>query len=664
MQIAFSVDLGSPRSEQLWIGYAGFKLTDPLPFSRSQANSYVETFALGVIIKLGLSIVCVFVGIIVTSAMIPETFKTGSLHLLLSKPISRPLLYLSKFLGGTIFMLANISYFLIGLYLVVGTRLGIWNAGLIYCIPLLLFVFVIFYSVSALVGLMWNNAIISVVACIGFWFFCTTIGLIRNGLRPSAEMVPQIVRVQEVGDETLAITQAGMVNVWNKEFSVWQPAVDLERRPSGRVLGPLVDPSGKRLLLRSDFRDPFGGFNTRSRNFVVVDLTDEIDQPARRADKPASDVQTETKKEENAETKTTDESSKQAKPADSKSSTADEIKTVDEARRKALWMGESGPEPPMLMIDLSGFGDQALATTRNGFFLIDWKTIDVVQSIKGGGVFDFLKTAANRAQSFTEITPVDYVFGSAPSVTVDGSTRRILAYNGATLDLLQLEDGAKKLKSVQSFKLDGDDKVPGLAAIGKSHFALAREGQGVIVLDAELTKVLHTLKLPDESDARQISAIPGTSQFSVVTHLGSWYRIDAESGTLETFPSRYQRSISAASWTDGDRVWLGVKPDRALLWNVKTQTEERTLTPQMSRLDYFYRWIADPLYKYNPKPAALDDAMSYLLNGKKEDLTQLVRTDLEATTLEKDIWQPIISNLAFVGLMLTIGCIWIVRKQY
>ncbi|MFO0922858.1 MAG: hypothetical protein U0905_10260 [Pirellulales bacterium] len=43
----------------------------------------------------------------------------------------------------------NIAYLLLGLYLIAGMRLGIWNAGLLVCIPVFVFIFMIFYSVSA-----------------------------------------------------------------------------------------------------------------------------------------------------------------------------------------------------------------------------------------------------------------------------------------------------------------------------------------------------------------------------------------------------------------------------------------------------------------------------------------------------------------------------------
>ena len=89
LQRAFPLDLTRPRSEQLWIGYAGFKLGEPINISRKQIKQFVEPLLLGFLIKLGLGVVAVFVALIVTSPIVPETFRSGSLHLLLSKPSRR-----------------------------------------------------------------------------------------------------------------------------------------------------------------------------------------------------------------------------------------------------------------------------------------------------------------------------------------------------------------------------------------------------------------------------------------------------------------------------------------------------------------------------------------------------------------------------------------------
>ncbi|MEO8270580.1 MAG: ABC transporter permease, partial [Aureliella sp.] len=248
LQQAFPLELSSPRGEHLWIGYAGFKIGDPLPASRRQIRQFFEPVLLAGIIKFGLGILAVFVAIVVTSPMIPDTFRSGSLHLLLSKPISRVWLYLAKFFGGCIFVLVNISFVLIGLYLIAGLRFDIWNLGLLVCIPILMFVFIIFYSVSALVGLIWGNAIVCVVACMLFWLFCFSVGVMHDAIGPQVEVMPQISRIRTIEGNLLTVDQRGKLGVWNEQFSVWQPAVDDDQSGQARTFGPIYNPERQLIL--------------------------------------------------------------------------------------------------------------------------------------------------------------------------------------------------------------------------------------------------------------------------------------------------------------------------------------------------------------------------------------------------------------------------------
>ena len=124
------------------------KFTDPLPFTLRQIRPFIEATLFPFIMWVGLGQIAMMIAIVITSSMIPDMFQTGSLHLLLSKPLSRSLLYLSKYLGGCIFVALNISFLIVGLYFYSGIQLGIWNQGILWCIPLFIFAFMVFYSVK------------------------------------------------------------------------------------------------------------------------------------------------------------------------------------------------------------------------------------------------------------------------------------------------------------------------------------------------------------------------------------------------------------------------------------------------------------------------------------------------------------------------------------
>ena len=123
-----------------------------------------------------LGVAGVFVAVLVTASMIPQTFEAGSVDLLLSKPVDRGWLFLAKFVGGCAFIAINAAYFIGGLWLVLGCGSACGTSGCCWRFPCILFLFAIYYGVSALAGLVWRNAIVSVVVAVVFWFVCWTLG--------------------------------------------------------------------------------------------------------------------------------------------------------------------------------------------------------------------------------------------------------------------------------------------------------------------------------------------------------------------------------------------------------------------------------------------------------------------------------------------------------
>ncbi len=675
---AYAADILTPRSEQAWVGYAGIKLGDSIPLSRREFNLIIERIALEIIIRLGISFITVFVGLIITSPMIPETFRSGSLHLLLSKPIARPLVFLTKFFGGTVFVLVNMAFVLTGLYLLVGWRLDIWNIGLLYCIPLLLFVFIIFYSVSALTGLIWNNPIICVVVCIVFWIFCMVIGVLETFMRIPAEYMPQLVRFQMVGQNMLGVTRSGTVRVWNEDFQVWQPAVDQRQEDVGRVLGPIYDEKRQRLIMRSDFLNDMGDYETRNRNFVVADLKQPNVPSATKTNDASSTPSTTTTKSASGEAASSEPASSES-ASDSVGELSDEEvlaeddasipKNAEEANRKARWASELGVEPPMLMLDLIEFGNRTLAVSRNGIFEIDWEAQDAAEAVKSvGSIFGNLSRWIERSQPkvFKELTPPEYVFGDRVRVCKTPDNTRLFIYNSNTIDCLRLDEAAGKFKVEHSIKLPGDERQAALIAATNNHCLVAREAAPMELLPANLEKVIASIDLPGASDPRQLLDVPSSEEFSLVNHEGYWFTIDASesAATAKKVDFPWQGSVTGVTWMADELVCVGVRPKRAMMWNTKDKKVEMTFEPSMTRLDFVYHYIVHPLYYISPKPSSLSGVLSKLLSRQSSGQSRIFTTDLASGRDEIEIWQPIISNLVFVAVILTIGCIYVWRKEY
>lgn len=712
LQAALPRALNRPRGEQLWIGYGSFKLGSSLPISRRQVREYIEPLVLGALIKFGLGIVAVMIAIVVTSPIIPDTFRSGSLNLLLSKPISRVLLFLAKFFGSTIFVLVNIAFVLTGLYFIAGLRFGIWNEGLLGCIPLLLFVFVIFYSVSALAGLIWKNAIVCVIATMVFWFFCLAVGLIRGGMLEPFEMQTQLVRIQQVGDDLVSVDAKGRMKVWNNEYEVWQQAT--EDGPGNgapaRTFGPFHDSDRERLLVWQFVRNPFGNLRGGTRNLAIVSLAVES-SPSEDSDTSKAESKEgsggegesqagteqgrapESASEDPAE-ETQDEST-DVQPIRARASDADVsakealaaylgedddegvIDSLDKARSTGRWPVDSGPEIPRDLFKMLKVDGHLIAVCRTKIYKLPLDQIKV-EAAKESALFGLVQTSWLKTTGFRDITPPGLSIDRNTTASASEDGQSLVLYSSGTLDHIRLEKGIARIEKTAvlvSAEVDSEvdeegvdptqsDGTEAAAAIyNNSYCVLARERLPIQVLDGDLKEVAE-VDLPGDMDVRSMAWRPGTNEVSIVTQTGELLSLDCDQASIRAMPIPIAGKVSCLAWQDASTAWVGVGPGAVNLVDVEQNKVIDARTPSPTVMEMVYRYVVKPIYTVNPKPAALDDAMSYLLSGNKTQSMDLITNNLEKTQLELDIWTPIISNLCFVAFMLTISSIYVVRSEF
>ncbi|MCI0380349.1 MAG: ABC transporter permease [Gemmataceae bacterium] len=147
------------------------------------AQLYVLTSTL---VSIG-SWVAILAGVIITSFFIPNMLRKGTVDLLLVKPIHRWALLLYKFVGGLTFVFLNIAFAILGIWLVLGLRTGVWAHTCLLLIPVLTFFFGIMYSISTLVSVLTRSAVASILITCGAWFGFFLVGtvheLFRNQIR-------------------------------------------------------------------------------------------------------------------------------------------------------------------------------------------------------------------------------------------------------------------------------------------------------------------------------------------------------------------------------------------------------------------------------------------------------------------------------------------------
>lgn len=241
---------------ELSISYLVWPVSESLPLTRKEAVPVIKGIVAG-IISFFVGTLGVLAAILVTSSIIPQTFEPGAIDLLLSKPISRSLLFLTKFLGGCAFILLNAVYFIVGLWLIIGLRFGVWSGRLLACIPVFLFLFAIYYAVSALAGVLWRNAVVSIVVTILFWAACFAVGTTKNVMEQVWINPSRLVKLISAGNALFGVTDQGVVQQWRATEQKWEETFQAEGPPHPKVgpfvapqqwTGPIYDPGGDRLL--------------------------------------------------------------------------------------------------------------------------------------------------------------------------------------------------------------------------------------------------------------------------------------------------------------------------------------------------------------------------------------------------------------------------------
>ena len=222
LEKTFSRYISVSEHNAILLTYAGFDLSGPLPFLPSQMKKVVDG-VIAVVLGFFLGIVGVFASLLFTATLIPRTFEPGEISLLLSKPVHRSFLFLTKFLGGCVFTLICAALLVTGIWILLGVRLEMWRPELLWCIPLYVFLFAIYFSVSALAGAIWRNAVVSLILVIVFWLGLTLIGFAQNSMNEFIVKARRLSEISANGGEVFAVDGGRTVQHWDQATGDWTP---------------------------------------------------------------------------------------------------------------------------------------------------------------------------------------------------------------------------------------------------------------------------------------------------------------------------------------------------------------------------------------------------------------------------------------------------------
>jgi ABC-type transport system involved in multi-copper enzyme maturation permease subunit len=105
----------------------------------------------------------VLLALFATSSLIPSMLQKGTIDLFISKPLSRSNILLGRYLGATSIVAFNIFYLVIGSWLVLSIKTGLWNSGFLLAGVMIVVTYMIMYSIMMFFGVLTSSSAFSLM---------------------------------------------------------------------------------------------------------------------------------------------------------------------------------------------------------------------------------------------------------------------------------------------------------------------------------------------------------------------------------------------------------------------------------------------------------------------------------------------------------------------
>jgi ABC-type transport system involved in multi-copper enzyme maturation permease subunit len=136
-----------------------------LPVSPPTPTAEIEPMVFGMQAGLakGLFVGIMLFGVFATASVIPDALEKGTVDLYLSKPLARWELLLGKYVGSVAVIGLATAYFIAGVWLTFGLRVGVWNIQFLLSSVTMTFMFAAIFSIVLLLGVVFRNAAVAII---------------------------------------------------------------------------------------------------------------------------------------------------------------------------------------------------------------------------------------------------------------------------------------------------------------------------------------------------------------------------------------------------------------------------------------------------------------------------------------------------------------------
>lgn len=166
-----------------------------------------------------------------SSGLIPTMLEAGRIETLLSKPVPRYCLLLGRYAGNLLVVAVNIAYLVLGVWLILGWKTGVWRPGFLWTILTATFIFAVLLCLIVLVSVLFESAALTAMVTFGLMLMSPVLAQTKLAERLlSSEwtralwkglyyMVPKVF---DLGRMTLDLVMGKSIQTW---MPVWSSAL-------------------------------------------------------------------------------------------------------------------------------------------------------------------------------------------------------------------------------------------------------------------------------------------------------------------------------------------------------------------------------------------------------------------------------------------------------
>ncbi len=646
----------SRSDRSVLLTYAGLEFPTAFQIDRPQFETLFNQFVIPLLVNWLLGLVLVFLGVLVTASMIPDMLQTGSLHLLLSKPVSRSALLISKFIGGCAFVLLCVTQLVLGLFLIAGARLDVWNVRILWCIPVAVVIFAVFFSVSVLAGLKWRSAIISIAAAGALAAICMVVGVIGGVIDGRVVAPDRIAAMTVAGDDLFAVTGGSGLVRMDTDESKWLPLIESQAGSNDRVLPPETLDADHVMTARIR-NGRFNPFGSGPLDLIVLARGDDW--------KPQPSLQLPTATE-------------RLLPIDKRYVAA--INSADLLLTERSSILEAAGEKP------------AEAPESDESNAADDRTSEPNRERAGGSVSSWLRSLitmqGGATESFVSILPPDVVLSPPTRVTNVHGERSLVLLTG---------DRVQRLEPVGSSRSDlwqVRAKTELTRATQRAAYVIAASKQWIVVAQGDSPiRIFKADTLESvgewESAAREdiVSGTPlellaiADDLFLMRTSSGHCDVIRVTGTTIEHAGRLPVDEVESIHWHakdadepvgqlivahDVDRVsWFSLElPEQSSQQAGEVVIRaDASITPTKSIWRWVDAYVIGSLELLTPKVLQLGDTTAAMVSGS-DSLVMGMGDPAAPEVIRYQIAGPLVSCGVFIAVMLLIGCVYFSRSDY